>query len=309
MAFWNKWFEPKPFHSGYLPESEGHNVYFAEFGNPNGKPILVFHGGPGGGAKPKHAAFADLKRFRVILFDQRGCGKSLPLGELQHNNTQALLKDAQRLLDYLHIDEQIIIRGGSWGSTLALLFAEQHPQKVKKLLLSQIFLADENHFAWELGGQKHIYPEFVAQMEQKAGMKKIIDYFVAQINSNKPCKQLEAINMYGYYERVCGTNYPHWDTQTLVDEKELASQRIYMNYVAERFMLKNNEILQNIAKIAHIPAKIVHNRWDFVCPMSGAYLLHKAMPRSELVVVADSGHVSHLLHKTMKKEFTKELLE
>ena len=166
--FWNKWFTPKPFNSGFLPEKDGHEIAFAEFGNPKGKPILCFNGGPGGKFRAERARFANLKKYRVIMFDQRGCGRSLPLGETKNNTTQDLLDDASRLLDHLNVTQKIIIRGASWGSTLALLWAEQHPDKVEKLLLSQIFLANEEFINWEFNGARHIYPDFVDELEKES---------------------------------------------------------------------------------------------------------------------------------------------
>ncbi|MBQ8662211.1 MAG: alpha/beta fold hydrolase, partial [Alphaproteobacteria bacterium] len=183
IDFWKKWLEPKPYNQGYLPADGGHEVFFQEFGNPSGKPILVFHGGPGGSFKAKHVSFADLKKHRVVGFDQRGCGQSKPLGDMRNNNTQELLKDASRLLDYLHIEGKVVVRGGSWGSTLALLFAEAYPQKVEKLLLSQVFLADQTAAEWEFSGLKAFYPEFVDELKQKAGSRGIRTFFAEEINS------------------------------------------------------------------------------------------------------------------------------
>ena len=127
--FWDKWFEPKPFNSGFLPEKDGHKVYFAEFGNPNGKPVLVFNGGPGGSFHPYRAKYANLRKYRVIMFDQRGCGRSEPSGKVGNNTTQDLLNDTTRLVNHLKINQKIILWGASWGSTLALLWAEQNPEK------------------------------------------------------------------------------------------------------------------------------------------------------------------------------------
>ena len=307
IDFWKKWFEPKAFNSGFLTESGGHKVFFAEYGNPQGKPILLFHGGPGGSFKSKHVTFANLKKYRVIGFDQRGCGKSLPLGEMRNNNTEELLKDAQRLLDYLHITDKVIISGGSWGSTLALLFAETYPDRVEKLLLSQIFLADSISKNWEFEGMKMFYPEFVEELEYKAKGRGVHKHFAQMINSHNPEKQLEAANLYGSYERLCGSLEPHWGQMTELSENELASQKIYMNYAVQNFMLKDLQIIKNIASIPSIPVIIVHNRLDFVCPVYGAYMISKLIPGSKLVIVPDRGHVSALMYKTMNKIFAEEL--
>ena len=305
-GWWKKWFEPKPFNQGYLPENDGHQVFFAEYGNPKGKPVLVFHGGPGGCAKAAHAAFADLKRYRVIVFDQRGCGLSKPLGKLKNNNTEALLKDAQYLINILKINDKIILRGSSWGSTLALLYAEEHPKQVEKLLLSQIFLANKDARYWEFEGNSYFYPDFVETLEHKAGKAENIPaYFSAEINSKSMKKQLDATNYYGWYERICGQLNPKWDNQCDIDEQTLASNRVFMHYAAHNFMLEDEQIMKNIGKIRNIPTIIVHNRLDFVCPLKGAYSLHKALPESKLVIVAERGHGGKLLYKTMNSEFKK----
>ena len=308
--FWSKWFEPKPFNQGYLPEEGGHRVFYHEYGNPDGQTVLVFHGGPGGSCKARHVkSMGNWKNYRITMFDQRGCGLSEPAGEIKNNTTGDLVKDAKRLLDYLGIVRPVIVRGGSWGSTLALLFAERYPEMVEKLLLSQIFLADGMTADWENKEVALFYPEFVGQLQEAAkNSSSIAEYFAGLINSDHPQDQLLAANTYGWWERVRSSLNPKWNTLEQLDEAELASQRIYINYAAQNFMLKDNEIIKNAYKIAHIPVVIIHNRLDFSCPLKGAYLLHKALPKSRFVVVPEHGHVGKLLHKTIKQEMKKELV-
>lgn len=302
MSFISKLFEPKPFNQGYLPEEQGHRVFFMEFGNPQGKPILVFHGGPGGSCKAKYARIASFKKYRIIMFDQRGCGKSLPLGEMKYNSTQASLEDAQRLLNYLKINEKIIIRGASWGSTLALLFAIEHLQMVNKLLLSQIFLADKDDLDWEMEESAKFYPDFLEKIKGEVrDATSVREYYAQLINSNDVAQQQKAFDLYVSYECVLGSLQPQFNESPL-NEKNLAEARIYINYAAQKFMLKDKEILHNAHKIAHIPTLIVHNRLDFVCPLQGAYELHKALPQSKLVIVPERGHYGQLLSKTRDKE-------
>lgn len=310
--FWNKWFENTPFNQGYLPESGGHQVYFAEFGNPRGIPVLMFHGGPGGCSKAKHfdSLGKNRRQYRVIMFDQRGCGKSQPVGEIHNNTTLDLVDDARRLLAYLEIEKPVILRGGSWGSTLALLFAEKYPEKVSKLILSQIFLADETAEKWEFEQSALFYPDFVEQLREAAkGEGSIPKYFAKLINSNQTKAQLLAANTYGWWERVRASLRPAWNNLSELDAFELAAQRIFINYAAQNYMLKDNEIIKNAYKIAHIPAVIIHNRLDFCCPLNGAYALHKALPNSRLVIVPEQGHVGKELYKTIEHECNKELAE
>lgn len=307
MSFFSRFFIPKPFHEGYLPELDGHEVYFAEFGNPEGQPILMFHGGPGYHSRAENARNFDLKKFRVIIFDQRGGGKSKPLGKLENNTTQDLLDDAVRLLDYLRIDGKIVVYGSSWGSTLALLFAEQYPELVKCLLLSKIFLADKMCRNWELKDSGLFYPDILEQIRgDLADYSLIPRYYSKIINSDDPALQARAMSLYGNYEFMLGSLNPKIEIKN-IDEKYLASTRIYMHYAAAEFMLEDDEIMDNIGAIRHIPALIVHNRLDFVCPPLNAYRLHKAMQDSKLVLVPDRGHGSKLLSEVTKKEMSEFL--
>lgn len=306
--FWSKFFEPKPCKEGYLPEIDGHQVYFADFGNPRGKPILIFDGGPGGASKPKNAGLFNLQKFRVIMFDQRGCGKSHPLGQWNKNTTQDLIEDANRLLNYLNINDKIIIKGPSWGSTLALLFAEKYPEKVDKLILSQVFLANKESKDWEQGGSAIFYPDIWEKVSGAVSRGMVFgEYYAKLINSGELKKQTKAVSLYGAYERILGCLNPVLEDK-VINDKLVASNRIFINYSANNYYLRDNEILKNIKKITHIPTLIVHNRLDFCCPLIGAYQLSKAMPNSKLVIVPEKGHVGKLLHKTINKEM-KEFLK
>lgn len=296
------WFQPKIFNQGYLPEKDGHQVFFMEAGNPKGKPVLVFHGGPGGSAKLRHAAAFDRKKYRVILFDQRGCGQSLPSGEIKHNTTDDILEDAARLLDFLQISEKVVIRGGSWGSTLALLFALKYPERVDCLLLSQIFLADDKAMAWidEISGW--FYPDIMEELQK--GLRNgeaLPKAYNEMINSSDLSEQVRATAMYGNYERVLGQLDPILP-QGEVTQKDVEATRIYLHYMTENFMLNSEQIMNDIDKIVHLPTLIVHNRLDMVCPIEGAWRLHKALPKSKLVIVPEKGHSAPLLHKTINKE-------
>lgn len=306
--FWKSWFEPKAFHEGYLPEKDGHRVFFREFGNKKGKTILIFHGGPGGFCKPRHAKAFNLRKYRVIMFDQRGCGMSQPEGQWNKNTTADLIDDAKRILDVCGVKDKVIIRGGSWGSTLALKFAETYPEKVEALLLSQIFLANNESREWEEEGTQNFYPDIWEQIEEQVPDNDLLlSYYAGLINSGEKEKQETALTYYGAYERLLGSLNPRIVPKE-ADEKNVASARIYMNYANKRFYLKDDELMKNIKKISWIPTLIVHNRLDFVCPLKGAYRLHKAMKNSKLVIVPEKGHVGMLLHQTIRNEI-KEFLK
>lgn len=304
--FWSNWFLPKPYNEGYLPEDGGHKVYFAEYGNKNGKPVLFFHGGPGGSCKSRHIKGINLKKYRVITLDQRGCGLSIPSGKIENNTTQDILKDYDRLVKLLNIKEKIILRGGSWGSTLALLWAERNPQKTEKMLLSQIFLANNDFHNWEFDGTKYIYPEFVEYMTKKS-KGNIIGYYNKLIQSSNKKKQLEAVNEFGWFERICGSMNPKFASFSDVCDKELASNRIYMHYAANNMFLKEDDILKNISKIKDVETVIVHNRLDLICPFKGAYDLHKKMRNSVLIAVDEFGHVGDKIRKVMMDKLNKVL--
>ena len=306
MMFWKKLFLPKPFNSDFFPEKDGHRVYFEEYGNKSGKPVIVFHGGPGGRMKPMRVESINLKKYRVIFFDQRGCGKSEPSGELKHNTTQALLDDVSRLVSLLKIQEKIILWGASWGSTLALLWAEQNPQKVDKLLLSQVFLANEDSKNWEFGGTCYIYPEFVDFMAKEA-CGNITSYYNDLIQSNDAKKQLQAANVFGWYERVCGSMEPQFNNMEELSEADLASYRIYMHYAVNDFFLRKNQILDDIDTIKDVETLMIHNRLDLICPYKGAFDVQQHLKNSKLIVVPDFGHVSKKLIKVIRKEISKVL--
>ena len=295
-------FKPKIFNSGYLPAENGHKVYFAETGAPFGEPVLIFHGGPGDGMNISHAKNFDSRKYRCIFFDQRGCGNSLPKGKVENNTTWDLLNDANRLLEHLQIKDKVIVKGASWGSTLALLFAIQNPQKVKYLLLSQIFLADEETRTWIEEDSALFYPDIIEKLyKYKNNSQSLSENFASMINFGDMSEQVDAAVLYGGYERILGKLDPKLELIKLGAD-EIVSNKIYINYSAKKFMLEDNFILKHIEAIKTIPTLIVHNRLDMSCPLKGAYRLHKELPNSKFFVVKDIGHSSRKLKRKIKKE-------
>ena len=310
MAFWSSWFIPKPFNEGYLPELDGHKVYFREFGNPKGEPIVCFHGGPGFWSRAETAKKFNLKKYRIIMFDQRGCGKSKPAGYMEHNTTQDNVDDVVRLLELLEINNKVILFGGSWGSTMALMFAISYPKVVKALILSKIFLANKDSQNWELKQSGLFYPDMLEGLKGNISDNYLIpEYYAKQINSENLEQQTNAATKYGCWERILGSLDPKFGNY-IPDEKEINMQKIYINYAAQNFMMEDDEIIDNAVKIAHIPTLIVHNRLDFICPPINAYRLHKVLPMSKLIFVPAKGHSSKLLDETLcmeMKEFLQKL--
>lgn len=301
------WFSPQVYNSGYMPTQDGHEIFYQEAGHPKGKPVLVFHGGPGGALRIHHAKPFNRRKYRIIFFDQRGCGKSTPTGELKHNTTQNILFDSNKLLEYLNVKDKVIILGSSWGSTLGLLFAQNYPEKVEMLLLSKIFLANQQAKDWEQKYSTWLYPDIWESIVNIVGDQDDVSAsFAKMINSDDLNQQLRAASSYGRYERILGELKPELTGQA-IEEFELNAAKIFINYAAQNFMLKDNEVLQHIDKIANIPTLIVHNRLDLVCPLQGAYILHKKLPLSKLVIVPEKGHGGKLITKTIYGEIKKFL--
>lgn len=301
--FWNIFKrEPKPFADGFLPVENGHSVYYLQYGNPNGIPVLSFHGGPGGSSRPKYASLFDLKKYRFIQFDQRGCGKSTYDALTEHNTTADLLNDGKRLLDFLHISDKIIVHGVSWGATLALLFAEKYPQLVNRIIVSSVFLARLQDVAWVNQDSYRFYPDLWEQMRQQVQTDDIFSAYYALLFSTEPKDNLKALSYLGSYEHMLGQLNPRFSEQTELDEGQLQSARVYFLYEKNNFFIENNQIIANAGKIKDIPTLIAHNRMDFCCPVNQAWDLHKALPHSKLIIEAGRGHASAPLLKRIKKE-------
>lgn len=289
-----------PFNTGYLPTEDGHDVYFAEYGNATGIPILRFHGGPGWHAKEKHTHVFNLKKHRVILFDQRGCGQSRPAGMTENNTLEKLVKDAKRLLDQLSI-HKCTVYGGSWGATLALAFAQAYPAHVERLVLTQVFLARQKDIAWITEDIARCYPDIIHKLKEEVrDGSSLRAYYAAQMASGD---RVRATQLYGSYERMIGQMSPCF-TDEVPTQEHISAFGIYMHYDSIGYGLYENQLMANIGKIAHLPTLIVHNRLDLVCPVDQAWELHRAMPNSNLVIVPDSGHGSDMLDRTIRQEIS-----
>lgn len=306
MRFFNFFHrEPKPYDTGYLSECDGHQIYYQQFGNPNGKVILSFHGGPGGSGRAKHTRAYDLKKYRFIVFDQRGGGKSLARDTLYKNTTPDLLKDAMRLLDTLKIKGKIVVSGGSWGATLALLFAEQNPARVGRIDVNSVFLAHKRDCEWMPKGSRLFYPDLLEKFETEACGKNIIPYFTHLILSKKKADNERALRSYASYERVLGRTNPRLPEGPFT-EADMTYPRIFFHYDSHKYFVRDNQILKDAPKIAHIPTYIFHNRLDMSCPVLNAWELHKALPKSKLYIIPNRGHGSPLMFK-IKKQVMKDI--
>jgi proline iminopeptidase len=286
----------EPYHLGRLAVDARHDLYFEQSGNPNGKPVVFLHGGPGGGTDPKHRRFFDPNHYRISLFDQRGCGQSEPFASLEDNTTWHLVDDIEALRVHLGIDKWQVF-GGSWGSTLGVAYAEAHPARVTELVLRGIFMFTDREAEWFYGrGTRVLFPDawdaFVGIIPV-AERSNLIAAYYARLTGEDPQIRIEAARAWSLWESTVAAliaddaTLAHCDDPTFT----LAFARIECHYFLHRgFLAHEQQLLEDAHKIRHIPTTIVHGRYDVICPLENAWKLHKRLPQSELKIVADGGH-------------------
>lgn len=286
------------YRTGRLAVSPIHNLYFEESGNPRGKPVVFLHGGPGGGTDPKMRRFFDPKRYRIVLFDQRGCGRSRPRASLEDNTTWHLVSDIERLREHLGIERWQVF-GGSWGSTLALAYSQAHPQRVTELVLRGIFLVRPWEFAWFYGqpdGAGALFPDLYAEFAAAippAEHSEMMEAYYRRLTSDDPAVRARAARAWSIWEGA--TSYLRLNPADLKkfgdDAYAETFARIECHYFVNRGFLRSpTQLLDDVPKIRHIPAVIVQGRYDVVCPMKSAWDLHRAWPEADLRIVPDAGH-------------------
>ncbi|MCC6916303.1 prolyl aminopeptidase [Nitrosomonas sp.] len=284
----------EPYDHGMLPLDNTHTMYWEQSGNRNGIPVLFLHGGPGAGATPAHRRFFDPARYRIIIFDQRGAGRSTPLGEVKDNTTPLLIGDIETLRQHLGI-EQWLVFGGSWGSTLALAYGEAHPDRCLGFILRGIFLCRPGEINWFLYGLRNLFPEvwreFVAPLSPIEQCDILSSYYRLLMDPD-PAVHMPAAKAWGRYEGSCSTLLPNPDTVNYFtsDTVALGLARMEAHYFRHNIFLPENSLLENIHKIQHLPAVIVQGRYDAVCPIASAHDLHLAWPQADYIVVSDAGH-------------------
>jgi proline iminopeptidase len=292
------WLYPaiEPFNSGKLKVSELHEIYFEESGNPKGKPVVFLHGGPGGGSEPKQRRFFNPERYRIVLFDQRGCGRSTPYASLESNTTWDLVEDTEKLRVHLGIERWQVF-GGSWGSTLALAYAEKHPDRVAELVLRGIFLLRRKEIDWFYQrGASIIYPDawepYIAHIpEPERG--DLLSAYYRRLTSDDPAVRLAAARIWSGWEGRTSKLIPDSEFVGHYEEEEfaLAFARIEAHYFVHGAWLETeDQLLRDVRRIRHIPAVIVQGRYDIVCPIESAWELHRAWPEADLIITPDSGH-------------------
>ena len=282
--------------TGYLALDGRHSMYWEESGNPEGVPVVFLHGGPGAGATPQHRRFFDPKFYRINIFDQRGAGRSKPLGEIVDNTTPLLVDDIERLREMLKIERWLVF-GGSWGSTLALAYAETHPERCTGLILRGIFLCRKSEIDWFLFGLKTLFPEawydFVAPIPERERSDLLVAYYW-RLNDPDPAVHMPAARTWSIYEGRCSTLLPNPQliSHYASDVMALGLARIEAHYFVHNIFLPENSLLNNVDKIRTIPGVIVQGRYDGVCPIISADDLHRAWPEAEYIVVPDAGHAA-----------------
>lgn len=283
-----------PLRTGLLQVDPVHTLYWEESGNPNGTPIVFLHGGPGAGASPMHRRFFDPGHYRIIIFDQRGAGRSRPLGEVRNNTTDLLVGDIDMLRRHLGIDRWHVF-GGSWGSTLALAYAQAHPEDCLSLTLRGIFLMRRAEIDWFLHGMRAIFPEawtafstFLPAEERDD----LLENYHARLMDPDPAIHMPAARAWSVYEGACSTLLPNPDTVAAAgeDTHALGLARIEAHYFRNNLFEPETFLLDRVNRIRHIPTVIVQGRYDVVCPIVSADELRQAWPEARYVVVPDAGH-------------------
>ncbi|HVE51648.1 MAG TPA: prolyl aminopeptidase [Casimicrobiaceae bacterium] len=280
--------------SGRLAVDPRHTLYWEECGVRHGQPIVFLHGGPGGGSLPHHRRFFDPSQWRIVLFDQRGAGRSTPTASITDNTTWTLVSDLEKLRAHLAID-RFVLFGGSWGSTLALAYAQTYPQRVAGLVLRGIFMATAREIDWFMHGMGRIFPEawqaFWSYLPHNERDDLLANYHRRLVDPD-PSVHLPAAYAWDRYETSCSTLLPRSDMPPHLGDAgtALAIARIEAHYFVNKAFLDEGQLLTNLARIRHIPCTIVHGRYDIVCPIETAYELHSAWPGAQFIVVDDAGH-------------------
>ncbi|WP_207480158.1 prolyl aminopeptidase [Arenibaculum pallidiluteum] len=283
-----------PFQTGMMKVDDLHTLYWEQSGNPRGVPVLFLHGGPGAGASPTHRRFFDPAHYRIVVLDQRGAGRSLPLGEIRANTTELLVRDLEQLRGMLGIERWHVF-GGSWGSTLALAYAQAHPERVLGMILRGIFLMRRSEIDWFLNSMRVIFPEAwrrFAEFVEPEERSDLLEAYWRRLNSPDPAVRMAAARSWSIYEGACSTLLPSPEIVSASgeDNHALGLARIEAHYFRNNLFQPEDSLLAGIDRIRHIPAVIVQGRYDVVCPIVSADELRRRWPEADYVVVPDAGH-------------------
>lgn len=284
----------EPYETGRLRVGGPHELYWEQSGNPRGKPVLFLHGGPGAGASPDHRRFFDPLAYRVVIFDQRGAGRSTPLGETRANTTQELISDIEQLRELLGIERWHVF-GGSWGSTLALAYGQAHPERVSGLMLRGIFLSRASEVRWFLYGLRTFFPEawerFAGHLPE-AEREDLLSGYLRRLLDPDPAVHVPAAQAWSTYEGACSTLLPSPETVAAFGRERTAVglARLEAYYFANCSFLEEGALLEGAQRLRRIPGVIIQGRYDNVCPPVTAWELSRAWPEAEFQLIPDAGH-------------------
>ena len=287
--------EIKPYARHELAVEQPHVLYIDESGSADGLPVLFIHGGPGAGCDSASRRYFDPALYRIVTFDQRGCGRSTPHASLENNTTQALIADIERIREHLGIDKFVLF-GGSWGSTLALAYAQAHPQRVHGLILRGIFLCRPQEFSWFYQeGASRLFPDYWEDYVAPIPVEErgdLMQAFYKRLTGTDQIAQMHAAKAWSTWEGRTATLRPNTQVVERFSEahRALSIARIECHYFVNDAFLEPNQLLRDMPKIAHLPGIIVHGRYDAICPLDNAWALHQAWPNSELQIIRDAGH-------------------
>ncbi|ELS03313.1 proline iminopeptidase [Xenococcus sp. PCC 7305] len=285
-----------PYNEGKLPVSDLHTIHYEQSGNPDGKPVIFLHGGPGGGITPMYRQYFNPQKWRIIIFDQRGAGQSTPYAELRENTTWDLVSDIEKLREHLEI-EQWVVFGGSWGSTLALAYSQTHPERCQGLILRGIFMLRQKELHWFYQeGASNIFPDAWQEYLKPIPVEErdnLISAYYKRLTSSDRNIRLEAARAWSIWEASTSKLIPSAKSIKRFGEAEFAEAfaRIECHYFINKgFFATENQLLENAHKMSHIPGVIVQGRYDVVCPMISAWELHQKWQKAKFIVVGDAGH-------------------
>ena len=287
--------ETEPFHTFFLDTGSRHRIYVEQSGNPQGIPVIFLHGGPCSGTRPDHRRYFNPDKYRIILFDQRGCGQSLPFGELEENNTQALIDDMERIRERLAVERWLVF-GGSWGGALALLYAQQFSDKTLALIVRGVFLARQKDLDWFVkDGAGRIYPEqwsrLAACVPDSCRHDHVKGLWQALWGDDELARMRAALEWNAWSGQVALGNDYRSNVHEHASQKVLEQVRMELHYAKHHYFIKENQILENCHCLRQIPTIIIHGRHDLVCPIEAGVALHKALPDAEFIVLPNAGHI------------------
>lgn len=288
--------ELDPYETFFLETGSRHSVYVEQSGNADGIPVIFLHGGPCSGTKPDHRRYFNPERYRIVLFDQRGCGLSRPFGDIENNTTQDLIDDMERIRARLHIDRWLVF-GGSWGAALGLLYAQQHPGDVLGLILRGVFLARQSDMDWFLlNGAGRIYPEQWQRLCESIPVPdrdNLLQGLCKAIAGNdEVARRRVAREWAAWGSQVALGNLFQPEQEEHVTEKMVRQAAMELHYAGHRYFIEENRILDRCDRLLDIPAVIIHGRHDLVCPMEAAVKLHQALPNADYVILPEAGHIA-----------------